>query len=90
LVAAIRESKEKAVAWGEIGLDYHYNLSDPQVQRSVFARQIKKAVELGLPLVIHTREAEEGKKLTNVKAIYSFIFYSILLIFHSHSKSNKF
>lgn len=47
------------VAWGEIGLDYHYNNSDPQVQRSVFERQLRCATGLKLPIVVHTREAEE-------------------------------
>ncbi|MDB5103601.1 MAG: hydrolase, TatD family protein [Fibrobacteres bacterium] len=48
----------KTVAWGEIGLDYHYNMSPPEVQREVFARQIRMGVEHGKPLIIHTREAE--------------------------------
>ncbi|HKP97645.1 MAG TPA: TatD family hydrolase [Fibrobacteria bacterium] len=48
----------KTVAWGEIGLDYHYNMSPPEVQREVFARQVRLGVEAGKPLIIHTREAE--------------------------------
>ena len=47
------------VGWGEIGLDYHYDLSPRDVQRDVFSRQLKHAVRLGKPLTIHTREAEE-------------------------------
>jgi TatD DNase family protein len=49
----------KVVAWGEMGLDYHYNQSPPDIQRQVFARQLQRAVELGKPLIIHTREAED-------------------------------
>ncbi len=49
----------KAKAWGEIGLDYHYDYSPREVQREVFARQIEKAQELELPIVLHTREADE-------------------------------
>lgn len=49
----------KTVAWGEIGLDYHYNMSPPELQREVFARQIRMGVECGKPLIIHTREAEQ-------------------------------
>lgn len=56
LRAAMAEAR--TVAWGEIGLDYHYNLSPPEVQREVFARQIRAGVACGKPLVIHTREAE--------------------------------
>jgi TatD DNase family protein len=48
----------KAVAWGEIGLDYHYNFSPPDAQRDAFSRQIRAGVALGRPLIIHTREAE--------------------------------
>jgi TatD DNase family protein len=47
----------KVVAVGEIGLDYHYNFSPPEVQREVFARQLDMAAEARLPVIIHTREA---------------------------------
>ena len=47
----------KVVAMGEIGLDYHYDFSPRDVQRSVFARQLAIAAEAGKPIVIHTREA---------------------------------
>lgn len=49
----------RCVGWGEIGLDYHYDLSDREIQRRVFSRQLRHAVKLGKPLTIHTREAEE-------------------------------
>ncbi len=47
------------VAIGEIGLDYHYNFSPPEVQRDAFAAQIAIAVRRDLPIIIHSREAEE-------------------------------
>ncbi|HHY46796.1 MAG TPA: TatD family hydrolase [Firmicutes bacterium] len=50
-------SHQKVVAVGEIGLDYHYDLSPRDVQRSVFISQLRLARELGLPVVIHDREA---------------------------------
>jgi TatD DNase family protein len=46
-------------AIGEIGLDYHYDFAPREVQREVFRRQLKLARQLGLPVVIHTREAED-------------------------------
>jgi TatD DNase family protein len=49
----------KLVAIGEAGLDFHYDNSPRKVQREVFVRQIALARELGLPLVVHTREAEQ-------------------------------
>lgn len=50
---------QKVIGWGEIGLDYHYDHSPRDVQRRVFARQLEIALELGLPVIIHTREAED-------------------------------
>ncbi len=52
-------SRPRLVAIGEIGLDYHYNLSPPEVQRDVFRRQIRVARELSLPVIVHHREAED-------------------------------
>src|SRR4051812_20110034 len=48
-----------ARAIGEIGLDYHYDFSPRHVQHAVFRTQVRLARELDLPVVIHTREADE-------------------------------
>ena len=50
--------KEKVVAIGEIGLDFHYDHSPRDVQEYWFREQIKLANELRLPIVIHSREAD--------------------------------
>ena len=50
---------KKVVAYGEIGLDYHYNHSPPKLQRERFREQITLARELRLPIVVHTREAQD-------------------------------
>ncbi len=50
-------SQEKVVAYGEIGLDYHYDLSPREVQKEVFVDQIRLANELSLPVIIHNRES---------------------------------
>jgi TatD DNase family protein len=50
-------SDPRVVAIGEVGLDYHYNYSPPDVQRAVFAAQLRLAGEAGKPVIIHTREA---------------------------------
>lgn len=47
----------KVVAVGEIGLDYHYDLSPRPLQRQAFAAQLELAAQLGLPVIIHQREA---------------------------------
>ncbi len=51
--------RPKVVGIGEAGLDYHYDLSPRDVQRSVFAAHIAAARMTGLPLVLHTRQADE-------------------------------
>ena len=48
----------RVVAIGECGLDFHYDLSPRDVQRQVFAAHIAAAQATGLPLVVHTREAD--------------------------------
>ena len=48
-----------ARAVGEIGLDYHYDFAPPTVQQQVFRAQVSLARELDLPVIIHTREADE-------------------------------
>eukprot|EP00928_Gymnodinium_smaydae_P051636 TRINITY_DN35224_c0_g1_i1.p1 TRINITY_DN35224_c0_g1~~TRINITY_DN35224_c0_g1_i1.p1 ORF type:complete len:539 (-),score=53.98 TRINITY_DN35224_c0_g1_i1:352-1968(-) len=62
---AFAECGHRAVAWGECGLDYYKNSWDSKRAASrkqmidVFARQAMLAVERNLPLVVHTRDAEE-------------------------------
>jgi TatD DNase family protein len=49
----------KVIAIGETGLDYYYDKSDREAQKSLFRMHIDVARETQLPLIIHTREAEE-------------------------------
>lgn len=60
-VAELREllGHPKAVAVGEAGLDYHYGGDRREEQRALFEVQLALAAELGLPVVVHTREANE-------------------------------
>lgn len=53
------KSSEKVIAWGEIGLDFYYDHSPRDVQTEVFVRQIRKARELNLPIIIHSRDADD-------------------------------
>ncbi len=49
----------RVVAIGETGLDYYYDKSDREVQQALFRTHIAVARETGLPIIIHTRDAEE-------------------------------
>ena len=49
----------RVIAIGECGLDYYYDKSDRQAQRERFQAHIEAARETGLPLIVHTREAED-------------------------------
>jgi len=66
----LAKQSRRVIAWGEIGLDYHYDHSPRDVQREVFERQLRLARSLNLPVVIHSREADDdtiailGEELT--------------------------
>ncbi len=74
-------SDERILAVGEIGLDYYYDHADRSAQREAFERQLQLAVELEMPVVIHTREADDDTRailqnfesaLTRKGVIHSF------------------
>lgn len=74
-------SDARVLAIGEIGLDYHYDLADRAVQRRAFEQQLQTAADLDLPVVIHTRDADEDTRdilknaspaLTRKGVIHSF------------------
>ena len=52
-------SSPPPAAWGEIGLDYHYSPETREAQLKLFAEQLEEARARNLPVVIHTREADE-------------------------------
>lgn len=49
----------KVIAIGETGLDYYYDHSDRETQKALFRRHISVSRQTGLPIIIHTREAED-------------------------------
>jgi TatD DNase family protein len=64
VAASIIESShdQRILAIGEIGLDYFYDHADRAVQRAVFEQQLQIAVDRNMPVVIHTREADEDTR----------------------------
>lgn len=77
----IVDSENKCVALGEIGLDYHYPDTDKECQMSYFTAQMRLADRLGIPVVIHDREAH-GDIMDVVRA-----FPRVRGVFHSFSGS---
>lgn len=59
LILSLVEQSKRVIAWGEIGLDYHYDHSPRETQREVFRRQLRLARGQKLPVVIHSRDADE-------------------------------
>lgn len=61
-IPRLRQLLRAAVAVGECGLDYHYDNSPRESQRAAFSAQIGLAGEVGKPLVVHTRDAEDDTR----------------------------
>ena len=57
-IKGVVKRSTRVIAWGEIGLDFHYDNSPRDVQIDVFKRQLRAAREYDIPVVIHTREAD--------------------------------
>jgi len=71
-------ARPKVVGIGETGLDYHYDLSPRDIQRQVFAAHVTAARETGLPLVVHTREAD-GDMIQMLESAYESGSFKLLL-----------
>lgn len=66
--------REKTVGIGETGLDYYYDNSPRDLQKKLFEKHLECAVALDLPVIVHTRDAEEDtvallKKFPNVRGV---------------------
>ena len=59
--------RPKVIALGEMGLDFHYDLSPRDVQKECFQTQLELAEKLGLPVIIHSREAN-GETMAMLRA----------------------
>lgn len=58
-IRSLLKQSSRVIAWGEIGLDFHYDNSPRDVQRQVFRQQLDLARDARLPVIIHSREAED-------------------------------
>jgi TatD DNase family protein len=59
IILRLLATEEKVVAIGEIGLDYYRNFAPQALQRTIFLLQLELAAEIGLPVIIHNRQASE-------------------------------
>jgi TatD DNase family protein len=57
LLGFCKSYPKQVIAWGEIGLDYHWKTYEPSLQKKVFIEQLAAAREASLPVIIHCREA---------------------------------
>ncbi len=73
----------KVAALGEIGLDYYYDFSPREVQKSWFSKQLSIAKELGLPVIIHNRDAHED----TLEMVKSHAPFEASGVFHCFSGS---
>ncbi len=74
-------SLQKVVAWGEIGLDFFKEYSPPDIQRRVFERQLGLAIEVGLPVIIHDRDAHDAV----VEMLRGYARHGLKGVFHCFS-----
>ena len=82
---------EKIIGLGEIGLDYHHNKPDPEIQKKWFIEQIELANKLHLPICVHSRDAEEDTVdiLLNHRPEYGCIIHSYVYGPRTMRKLNK-
>lgn len=76
-------ARNKIVAIGEIGYDYYWQPVNKELQATYFARQLEMARELGLPVIIHDRDAH-GDTLAMIKQ-----YPEVHGVFHSYSGSDE-
>ncbi len=82
IIQNLRDPNVKAI--GEIGLDYHYDNSPRDIQRDVFEAQLQIAIDNNLPIIVHTREAEEDT-MAILKNFESHITSPV--VFHCYTSS---
>ncbi|MDD4520230.1 MAG: TatD family deoxyribonuclease [Alphaproteobacteria bacterium] len=79
-------SHPKILAVGETGLDYHYNFAPKEIQKKAFFRHIEIAQKKNLPVIVHTREADDDT-LSILKESYKIKPFKCLL--HSFNSSYR-
>jgi len=76
---------DKVIAIGEIGLDFYYDNSPREQQKEAFRQQLRLAKEINLPVVIHSREADQQ----TIKILKEETMYNYNILLHSFTGSKK-
>ena len=79
-------ANEKIIGIGETGLDFYYNFSDKKDQIKSFEEHIKASIELKIPLIIHSRNAEDEM----IKIFNKYKKYDLKILMHCFTGSKKF
>ncbi len=79
-------SNKKIIGIGETGLDFYYNHSDREDQIESFKEHIQAAIELNIPLIIHSRNAEKD----TLEILCKFKKYNLKILMHCFTGSKKF
>ena len=79
-------ANKKIIGIGETGLDFYYNHSDKNDQIKSFEEHIQAAIELNIPLIIHSRNAEND----TLEILRNFKKYNLKILMHCFTGSQKF
>ena len=79
------KSNKKIIGIGETGLDFYYNLSDKKDQMKSFEEHIKASIELKIPLIIHSRNAENEM----LEIFYKYKKYDLKILMHCFTGSKN-
>ena len=85
IVKNLNENK-KIIGIGETGLDFYYNNSDKYKQISSFKEHIQAAIQTNIPLIIHSRNAEEK----TFEILKDYKKYNLKILMHCFTGSKKF
>ena len=85
IVKKIKLNK-KIIGVGETGLDFHYNNSDKESQLMSFKKHIEASIELNIPLIIHSRNAESE----TYNVLHEFIKDNLKILMHCFTGSSDF
>jgi len=80
------KNNNKIIGVGETGLDFYYNLSDKETQIKSFGEHIEASIELGIPLIIHSRNAENE----TLKILNKYKNNNLKILMHCFTGSKKF